>query len=148
MRRADQRDDGRRARSITTTRPAPHLSRRKTRRCAARPIVGPMRIPASSGSRSETILDNWVAGFRPASPRTPAPGVARWFWSSARTEQPVGIDRFQAGDHVIDCVRLRGRGIIEPTDVEAAYSAPSGYPSDGRYLNLVTCTSTAFGAPQ
>lgn len=113
-----------------------------------------MRIPASSGYDQETILDNGWLGFDPQSAYPGTTGVAVGFGHRRTNGSNLfGIDRFQAGDHVIMETEsawivfdYADSSIIEPTDVEAAYSAPSGYPSDGRYLNLVTCTSTAFGA--
>lgn len=113
-----------------------------------------MRIPASSGYDQETILDNGWLGFDPQAAYPGTTGVAVGFGHRRTNGSNLfGIDRFQAGDHVIMETEsawivfdYADSSIIEPTDVEAAYSAPSGYPSDGRYLNLVTCTSTAFGA--
>lgn len=113
-----------------------------------------MRIPASSGYDQETILDNGWLGFDPQAAYPGTTGVAVGFGHRRTNGSNLfGIDRFQAGDHVIMETEsawivfdYADSSVIEPTDVEAAYSAPSGYPSDGRYLNLVTCTSTAFGA--
>lgn len=118
------------------------------------PSWGHMRIPASSGYDQETILDNGWLGFDPQAAYPGTTGVAVGFGHRRTNGSNLfGIDRFQAGDHVIMETEsawivfdYADSSIIEPTDVEAAYSAPSGYPSDGRYLNLVTCTSTAFGA--
>lgn len=113
-----------------------------------------MRIPASSGYDQKTILDNGWLGFDPQSAYPGTSGVAVGFGHRRTNGSNLfGIDRFQAGDHVIMETEsawivfdYADSSIIEPTDVEAAYSAPSGYPHDGRYLNLVTCTSTTFGA--
>lgn len=112
-----------------------------------------MRIPTFRGSDQADLDKGWL-GIDEDSPYPGRTGVSVGFGHRRTNGSNLRrIDELEPGDHVIletdsayivfDHVETE---MILPTDVEKAYSRPSGRPEDGRYLNLVTCTSAQWGA--